>query len=58
MLIYRKIVSEGSEVLNTEKQLSKFAKDNNELSNAYYCYADVLLKNADYSDAVFMSDAF
>lgn len=54
MLIYRKTVSQGSEVLNTEKQLSKLAKDNNELSNAYYCYADVLLKNADYSDAVFM----
>lgn len=53
-LIYKNTFSEGSDIYSTEKQLSKLAKDNNELSNAYYCYADVLLKNADYSDAVFM----
>ena len=53
-LIYKKSALEENNVSKTENQIIKLSKNNDELSNAYYCFADVLYKKADYSNAVFM----
>ncbi|MGC4129691.1 MAG: helix-turn-helix domain-containing protein [Bergeyella sp.] len=37
-----------------ENQIVKLSKNNSELSNAYYCLADVFYKKSDYSNAIFM----
>lgn len=53
-VIYENHFIEDREIYKVEMQIKKFAKNTDELSNAYYCLADVLLKQANYSDAVFM----
>lgn len=52
--IYGKPLTVDRDIYKIEAEIKKQAKNNDELSNAYYCLADVLLKNADYSDAVFI----
>jgi len=53
-VIYENHFIEDREIYKVEMQIKKNAKNTDELSNAYYCLADVLLKQANYSDAVFM----
>ncbi|WP_185226566.1 helix-turn-helix domain-containing protein [Chryseobacterium indologenes] len=52
--IYGKPLKVDRDIYKIKTEIIKHAKNNDELSNAYYCLADVLLKNADYSDAVFI----
>lgn len=52
-VIYENHFIEDREIYKVEMQIKKFAKNTDELSNAYYCLADVLLKQANYSDAIF-----
>lgn len=54
IIIYQNKLSGDQDIRKIQTEIRKLSKDNNELSNAYYCLADLLYKNADYSNTVLM----